>query len=71
MLRKITKAVGRYQPGNLHDYPKGVWVKIAADLGKDLDSFSEAIEFNPSHNSVTRGPLKIRRRLGSAAASRH
>lgn len=35
MLRTITKSVGRYEAGNNHDYPKGVWDKIAVDLSKD------------------------------------
>lgn len=35
MLRKITQSVGRYERGNNHDYPAGVWNKIAADLKKD------------------------------------
>ena len=35
MLRKITRSVGRYEAGNNHDYPKGVWDKIAVDLSKD------------------------------------
>lgn len=67
MLRKITQAVGRYKPGNLHDYPRGVWNKIAQDLGKELDSFSEVVDFNPTLNQLARSSLtqrqsKIRRR---------
>lgn len=81
MLREITRAAGRYKPGAKHDYPRGVWNKIAADLLRNegerkvtvedverkLNSFSREIDFNPSHQSVTRGPLKIRRRLGTPA----
>ena len=83
MLRKITKDVGRYRTGEMHDYPRGVWAKLAADMlraeGKrnakpeeierQLASFSEPIEFNASHQSVTRGPLRVRPRLGSAGAT--
>lgn len=32
MLRKITKAISRFEPGNVHDYARGVWEKIARDL---------------------------------------
>ena len=85
MLRKITQAAGRFRPGNMHDYPRDTWNKIVRDLlsasgkknitpddmAEKLASFSEPIEFNPSLHSTTRGPLKIRRRLGSAAASKH
>ena len=85
MLRKITQAVGRYQLGALHDYPQGTWNKIVrdllaasckevitdADVKLKLASFSEIIEFNPSHQSATRGTFKILRRLGSASAARH
>jgi hypothetical protein len=35
MLRKITKDVGRYEANGQHDYPNGVWQKIALDLQKD------------------------------------
>lgn len=35
MLRKITADAGRFETGNQHDYPRGVWNKVAADLMKD------------------------------------
>jgi hypothetical protein len=35
MLRTMIKSVGRYEAGNNHDFPKGVWDKIAGDLMKD------------------------------------
>lgn len=85
MLRKITVSVGRYKEGNQHDYPRGVWNKIAADLAKAkenaevfkgvnradndkmLAAFSVEIEFNPSHNAMTRGPNRNHPRLGTGA----
>ena len=65
MLRKITKDIGRYREGETHDYPRGVWNDIAANAKSALDSFSEPIEFNPTHQARTRGQPKIRPRLGS------
>lgn len=82
MLRKITQTVGRYERGNTHDYPKGVWDKIALDLSRDpqnaalfkgckdspskaLAAFSQEVDINSSLQSVTRGPIKQRQRLGS------
>ena len=84
MLRKITQSVGRFESGNSHDYPAGVWNKIAADLKKDpknaalfedcgddskklLSAFSQEVDINTSLQSVTRGPLKQRQRIGSPA----
>ena len=83
MLRKITKDTGRYRVGEMHDYPRGVWAKLATDMlradGKrnvkpedierHLETFSEPIEFNASHQSVTRGPLRVRPRLGGTGAT--
>jgi len=66
MLRKMTQAIGRYREGETHDYPRGVWNDIAATAGKPLDSFSEPVDFNPTHQARTRGEPKIRPRLGSA-----
>lgn len=65
MLRRITKSIGRYREGDQHDYPRGVWNDISMRAGKPLDSFSEAVEFNPTHQARTRGEPKIRPRLGS------
>ena len=85
MLRMITHSAGRFEAGNTHDYPRGVWEKIAADLRKDprnkalfsgvkpgdtegaLKAFSEPQEFNPGHQSVTRGKVEQRTRLGAPA----
>lgn len=83
MLRKITKDAGRYRAGEMHDYPRGVWTKLATDLlradGKrtvkprdveaKLASFSEPVEFNASHQNVTRGPHRQRARLGAEVTS--
>lgn len=83
MLRMITQSAGRFEAGNTHDYPKGVWDKIATDLAKDpknkdlfgrlprdsaeklLAAFSEPQEFNPGHQSVTRGVPVQRTRAGA------
>ena len=40
MLRVFTKDVGRYQRGDVRDYPSHVWKAIAADLGGNLDAFT-------------------------------
>ena len=68
MLRKITKAVGRYRVGDQPDYPRDVWNKIAVDAGMALDKFTQLVE-TPS--SVLQSSLKgrpvIHRRLGGTA----
>jgi hypothetical protein len=65
MLRRITQSVGRYSAGDTHDYPRGVWNDIALAVHRPLDSFSEPVENNPTHQARTRGEQKIRPRLGS------
>ena len=65
MLRKITKSAGRYEVGGTHDYPRGVWLKIANDLKMELDEFSREVDINQSLQSATRGPIHQRQRLGS------
>ena len=40
MQRVFTKSVGRYESGQLADYPKTTWDNIAKSVGKPLDSFS-------------------------------
>ena len=60
MLRKITKEIGRYKVGEVHDYPKAVWEKMAADGKIKLDKFTEEVEFNLGTSSL-RGPIPIRR----------
>lgn len=81
MLKEITADVGRYEAGGKHDYPKGVWDKIAADLLKDpknaelfqgfedepLKAFTRPVDINATHQSATRGPIKLRQRTGSPA----
>ncbi len=65
MLRKFTKDIGRFKAGATHDYPTGVWRKMAADSKQKLDSFTQPIEFNSGLQNPLRGPVKIRTRLGS------
>lgn len=67
MLREITKAIGpRFKPGNTHDYPKGVWDKIAVDARMNLDDFSKVIGHNPAHQSMLKGRGAVQhKRLGT------
>lgn len=86
MLRKITKEAGRYKTiGELHDYGRGIWNDIAksllkaegkktftdADVQKKLDSFSEPVNYNAAEQSMLRGKVKTRTRLGSTARTAH
>lgn len=66
MLREITKQLGkRLQPGDVHDYPRDVWLKIAADGKTTLDAFSKAIAHNPALQSPLKGRLHQHKRLGT------
>jgi len=65
MLRQFTKAVGRYRAGEHHDYPRGVWNKLASDVGEPLDGFSAAVEENKVLQSALKGRPRIHRRLGA------
>ena len=67
MLRKFTKAIGRYKAGAVHDYPKAVWDKLAKDAKLKLDKFSTEVEFNQGHQNPMRGPVVKRTRAGAAA----
>lgn len=67
MLRRITKAVGRFREGAQHDYPHDVWVKIASDAGMRLDTFSKPVEDNPVHQSSLKGRVRLHTRLGGTA----
>lgn len=64
MLRRITKAVGRWREGETRDYPLSVWNKIAADLGRSLDSFSVPAD-NPLLQSPLKGRVTLHKRLGA------
>lgn len=65
MLRRITKAIGRYKNiGAVHDYPVSVWNQMAKNGKTTLDSFSEEVEFNPGLQSPLRGKPKQRARVG-------
>lgn len=78
MLRRLTKDVGRYKAGELHDFPAYVWDKIALDLAKnrrlrlrgvnaktELAKFSEPVDDTTLQNPMRRVHLKIR--TGAAA----
>ncbi len=65
MLREMTKALGRFRVGELHDYPKHVWAKIAFDAKQPLDNFSKAAAHNPALQSPLKGRLHMPGRLGS------
>ena len=57
MLREITKATGRYPVGGLHDFPRGVWNKIAADSKQKLDAFSRVVGIDSQHKAL-QSPLR-------------
>lgn len=66
MLRTITLAVGRYRVGDQHDYPRGVWNRLADCAKMPLDKFSRVVSENPTHQSTTKGARpKIHHRHGS------
>ncbi len=65
MLRKVTKAVGRFKVGNALDYPFGVWKKIANDAGMKLDEFTQGVESNAVLQSALKGRVRIHKRLGA------
>lgn len=65
MLRKLKTSVGRYKKGELHDYPKAVWEKIAKDAHMKLSFFTEEVQFNPGLQAPMRSPVRLRSRLGS------
>lgn len=44
MLRVFTKAVGRFRPGDIRDYPRHVWAQIERSAGQPLDRFSRPVE---------------------------
>jgi ubiquinone/menaquinone biosynthesis C-methylase UbiE len=47
MLRKMTKDVGRFAAGDVHDFPKGTWMQIAHDYWKGR------IKIKPQLNKAT------------------
>lgn len=65
MLRKITRAIGRFRVGDEHDYPRSVWTKIAESAKMPLDKFSTPVEHNPVHQSAIRTRPMIHTRLGA------
>ena len=66
MLREFTQAIDRYKQGEVHDYPQSTWSKMAKDARKDLDDFTQAVSINQGLQNPLRGPVKNRKRLGSA-----
>lgn len=65
MLRKITKSVGRYRAGDVHDYPRDVWKKLASDAGMVLEDFAQEVAANAVLQSALKGRVRIHRRLGA------
>ncbi len=67
MLREMTKDLGpRLKTGDVHDYPRDVWAKIAADARQKLDDFSKAVGHNPAAQSMMKGRGAIQhKRLGT------
>lgn len=66
MLREITVALGRYQVGSKHDYPLGVWNRIAASAKMSLEKFSKEIKDNPVHQSPIKSRPRVHQRLGAS-----
>lgn len=66
MLRRFTKDIGRYKEGEVHDYPKSVWDRLAVNGKTRLERFTEVVEFNPGLQNMLRGPVRVRTRLGTA-----
>lgn len=68
-LRKFTKEVGRYGKGELHDYPRHTWQKMAQDAGMKLEDFTEDAELDELVSKVKQSSLKkrptIHKRLGA------
>jgi len=65
MLREFTKAIGRYKEGAVHDYPKTTWNRMALEAKAGLETFTKEVPINTSLQNPLRGPVKIRKRLGS------
>lgn len=66
MLRKITKAFGRYKEGEQHDYPIAIWRRFEKELRTPMDKFSVEVP-NPILQNPLKGPVTIHKRLGSTA----
>lgn len=65
MLREFTKAVGRYKPGQQHDYPRDIWNRLAKEFKMSVDAFSRDVESNKVLQSSLKGRPIIHRRLGA------
>ena len=70
MLREITKAIGRFRVGDVHDYPRGVWDKVARDAKQKLDAFTKEVPFGIGRQPATRQPNVARGRAGSTGGRR-
>jgi hypothetical protein len=46
MLRQFTKDIGRFERGEVKDYPKPTWDQMAVNAGQPLEKFTAAIS-NP------------------------
>lgn len=44
MQRVFVKAVGRFRPGDVRDYPKHVWTQLERSVGQPLDRFTRPVE---------------------------
>ena len=44
MQRVFTKATGRYERGQIADYPKATWDQIAASAKSSIDAFSAPVD---------------------------
>ena len=43
MERVLTRTVGRYQAGEIRDWPLQTWKQIAANFGKKIEYFSKPV----------------------------
>jgi len=66
MLREFTQPIGRYKQGEVHDYPRTTWNQLAHNAKAKLESFTKAISIDTHLQNPLRGPVRIRKRLGTA-----
>jgi hypothetical protein len=44
MDRVFTEKVGRYEPGDRRDFPRGNWKALAESIGKTMEEISTPVE---------------------------
>ena len=66
MLREFTKSVGRFQAGDVRDYPKATWDEVARAAGTKLEHISKAageVSTPISNREAARNAVKTARRV--------